>query len=85
MKPVEIYTTPICGFCAMAKKLLRSKGVDFTEFDVMSDAAKRAEMTQRSGGGRTVPQIFIDGAPIGGCDDLHALERAGKLDGMLAA
>ncbi|SEA52320.1 glutaredoxin 3 [Rubrimonas cliftonensis] len=85
MKPVEIYTTPICGFCAMAKKLLRSKGVSFTEFDVMSDPAKRAEMTQRSGGGRTVPQIFIDGAPIGGCDELHALERAGRLDAMLAA
>ena len=85
MKTVEIYTTPICGYCAMAKRLLAGKGVSFTEVDVMADPARRAEMTQRSGGGRTVPQIFIDGAPIGGCDELHALERAGKLDGMLAA
>ncbi|RED18125.1 glutaredoxin 3 [Pontivivens insulae] len=84
MKPVEIYTTPICGFCHAAKRLLTQKGVSFSEIDVMSNPDKRAEMTQRSGGGRTVPQIFIDGTPIGGCDDLHALERSGKLDGMLA-
>jgi len=85
MKTVEIYTTPICGYCAMAKRLLAGKGVRFAEIDVMADPARRAEMTRRSGGGRTVPQIFIDGAPIGGCDELHALERAGTLDGMLAA
>lgn len=85
MKPVEIYTTPICGYCAMAKRLLTQKGVAFTEIDVMRDPAKRQEMTQRSKGGRTVPQIFIGGEPIGGCDDLQALERAGKLDAMLAA
>ncbi|WP_316013716.1 glutaredoxin 3 [Roseobacter sp. HKCCA0434] len=85
MKPVEIYTTPICGFCHAAKRLLTQKGVAFTEIDVMADPSKRAEMTQRSGGGRTVPQIFIDGTPIGGSDDLHALERSGKLDGLLAA
>ena len=84
MKRVEIYTTPICGYCAMAKQLLTRKGVPFVEIDVMRDPERRAEMTRRSGGGRTVPQIFIDGAPIGGCDDLHALERRGALDGMLA-
>ena len=85
MKTVEIYTTPICGFCAMAKRLLDQKGVSYQEIDVMSAPARRAEMTQRSNGGRTVPQIFIAGTPIGGCDDLYALERAGKLDAMLAA
>lgn len=85
MKTVEIYTTSICGFCTAAKRLLDSKGIDFVEIDVMRDPAKRAEMTQRSSGGRTVPQIFIDGTPIGGCDDLFALEQDGKLDPMLAA
>ena len=84
MKPVEIYTTPICGYCAMAKRLLTQKGVAFTEIDVMANPAKRREMTERSKGGRTVPQIFIDGEPIGGCDELQALERAGRLDAMLA-
>jgi glutaredoxin 3 len=84
MKPVEIYTTPICGYCAMAKRLLDRKGVPYAEIDVMSSPERRAEMVQRSGGGRTVPQIFIGGTPVGGCDDLHALERAGKLDALLA-
>lgn len=84
MKPVEIYTTPICGFCHAAKRLLTQKGVSFSEVDVMTNPERKAEMVQRSGGGRTVPQIFIDGTPIGGCDELHALERAGKLDGMLS-
>ena len=84
MPSVEIYTTPICGFCHAAKRLLGSKGVSFAEFDVMQDPAKKAEMVQRAKGGRTVPQIFIDGAHIGGCDDLFALERAGKLDPLLA-
>jgi glutaredoxin 3 len=84
MKKVEIYTTPICGYCAMAKRLLRAKGVAFEEIDVMANPDRRAEMIRRSNGGRTVPQIFIGGAPVGGSDDLHALERAGKLDGLLA-
>lgn len=84
MKTVEIYTTSICGFCTAAKRLLDSKGVDFVEIDVMRDPAKRGEMTKRSNGGRTVPQIFIDDVPIGGCDDLYALEQGGKLDPMLA-
>ncbi|WP_340108334.1 glutaredoxin 3 [Pikeienuella sp. HZG-20] len=85
MKSIEIYTTPICGFCRAAKRLLDDKGVSYTEIDVMTDPSRRAEMTRRANGGRTVPQIFIDGAPIGGCDELYALERSGKLDGLLAA
>jgi len=85
MQPVEIYTTPICGFCHAAKRLLTQKGVSFTEIDVMKDPSKKAEMTQRSNGGRTVPQIFVGTTHVGGCDDLYALERAGKLDPLLAA
>ena len=85
MKQVEIYTTPICGFCRMAKRLLDQKGVSYTEIDVMMAPGKRDEMTKRANGGRTVPQIFIGGDHVGGCDDLYALERAGRLDPMLAA
>ncbi len=83
MPKIEIYTTPYCGFCAAAKRLLTRKGAAYTEIDV-SDPALRATMTQRAKGGRTVPQIFIDGRHIGGSDDLHALDHAGKLDPMLA-
>lgn len=83
MKAVEIYTTPICGYCAAAKRLLVQKGVKFTEIDVMRDPGRRAEMQKRSNGGRTVPQIFIGGEHIGGCDDMFALEHAGKLDASL--
>ncbi|MEL6679777.1 MAG: glutaredoxin 3 [Pseudomonadota bacterium] len=85
MKPITIYTTPICGFCSAAKRLLTTKGAVFTEIDVMRDPTKKAEMVQRANGGRTVPQIFIGEEHVGGCDDLYALDRAGKLDGMLAA
>lgn len=85
MKPVEIYTTPICGFCHAAKRLLNQKGVAFTEIDVMKEPDRRAEMTQRANGGRTVPQIFVGETHVGGCDDLYALERAGKLDALLSA
>jgi len=85
MKPVEIYTTPICGFCTAAKRLLDKKGVEYTEYNVMMNSEKRAEMNQRSNGGRTVPQIFIDGKPIGGCDDLFDLEHADVLDKLLAS
>jgi glutaredoxin 3 len=84
MKAVEIYTSPLCGYCHAAKRLLTKKGAAFTEFDVSRDAAKRAEMMQRSKGGRTVPQIFIDGKHVGGSDELHSLEYAGKLDALLA-
>ncbi len=85
MKPVEIYTTPICGFCRMAKSLLDKKGVSYTEIDVMVNPSKKSEMMSRAHGGRTVPQIFIGDDHVGGCDDLYNLERAGRLDGMLAA
>ncbi len=84
MPSIEIYTTPICGFCHAAKRLLTAKGMSFTEIDVIQDPGRKAEMVQRANGGRTVPQIFIDGAHIGGCDDLYALDRAGKLDPLLA-
>ena len=85
MKSVEIYTSPLCGYCHMAKRLLSSKGVSFVEMDVLGDPDKKAEMVQRANGGRTVPQIFIGDIHVGGSDDLHALERAGKLDALLAA
>ena len=85
MKPVEIYTTPICGFCHRAKQLLNQKGVDFTEVDVMANPERKAEMMQRANGGRTVPQIFVGDMHVGGCYDLYALERLGKLDALLAA
>lgn len=85
MKPVEIYTGNFCGYCTAAKRLLTQKGVAYVEHKVGRDQAKRAEMVQRSKGGRTVPQIFIDGKHVGGCDELYALDRSGKLDPMLAA
>ena len=85
MPKIEIYTTPTCGFCIAAKRLLDKKGVPFQEFGVAGDQALRAEMMQRAKGRHTVPQIFIDGRHIGGCDDLYALDRAGKLDPLLAA
>lgn len=85
MTSVEIYTSPLCGFCHAAKRLLTKKNVSFTEIDVGRAPDKRQEMMARAHGRHTVPQIFIDGNHVGGCDDLYALERAGKLDPMLAA
>ena len=85
MVRVEIYTTPWCPYCIAAKRLLATKGVAYEETDVSGDSDKRQEMMARAQGRYTVPQIFIDGTPIGGCDELHALDRAGKLDPMLAA
>ncbi len=84
MKKVEIYTKFTCGFCHRAKSLLSGKGVAFEEYDITMGGPKREEMLERSGGGSTVPQIFIGGEHVGGSDDLAALERAGKLDAMLA-
>lgn len=84
MKPVEIYTTPTCPYCQAAKRLLARKGVTYSEIDVSGDPALRAAMTERAGGRRTVPQIFVGKVHVGGCDDLHALEDAGKLDPLLA-
>jgi glutaredoxin 3 len=83
MAKIEIYTTPWCGYCARAKALLENKGAAYEESDVMEDAAKRAEMRERSQR-TTVPQIFINGRHIGGSDELAALEQAGKLDALLA-
>jgi glutaredoxin 3 len=83
MAKVEIYTTPWCGYCARAKGLLEKKGVAYEEMDVMEDGPKRTEMRTRSRRS-TVPQIFINGQHIGGSDELAELERAGKLDAMLA-
>lgn len=85
MQTVEIYTSPLCGFCHMAKRLLKSKSVSFAEIDLSKKPGKRAEMLKRAGGKHTVPQIFIGGKHVGGCDELMALERSGKLDLMLAA
>lgn len=84
MRPVEIYTTPSCPYCAMAKRLLQKKGAAYTEIDVSRDPALRAAMTQRANGRRTVPQIFIGQTHVGGCDDLYELDDAGKLDPLLA-
>ncbi|AMM86976.1 glutaredoxin [Martelella sp. AD-3] len=85
MANVEIYTREFCGFCARAKKLLADKGVDFTEYNATETPEVRAKMIERAKGGSTFPQIFIDDRHIGGCDDLFALERAGKLDPLLAS
>jgi glutaredoxin 3 len=84
MKPVRIYTTPICPYCVRAKSLLAKKGVPIEEVDVFMDAGARDEMLARSGGARTVPQIFIGDTHVGGCDELYALEKAGELDPLLA-
>ena len=83
MKTIDIYTSPMCGYCHAAKRLLAAKDAAFTETDVSRDPDTRAAMMQRANGRRTVPQIFIDGAHVGGFDDLAALERTGRLDGML--
>ena len=85
MQSVEIYTSPMCGFCHAAKRLLTQKNASFSEIDIAKQPNKRAEMMQRANGGRTVPQIFIGTTHVGGCDDLYALERAGKLDALLAS
>jgi len=84
MAHVTIYTRPFCGYCAHALSVLKDKGADFTEIEAGMDAKLRQEMVQRSGGGTTFPQIFIGDQHIGGCDDMVALDRAGKLDPLLA-
>ncbi len=85
MARVVVYTAALCGYCAAAKRLLGDKGVDFEEIDVTFDADGRRLMMERAGGRRTVPQIFIDDAHVGGSDELHALEREGRLDALIAA
>ena len=83
MPNVEIYTSPTCGYCHAAKRLLAQKGVSYSEVDVVRQPERRPEMVQRANGRRTVPQIFIDGRHVGGSDDLAELERSGRLDPML--
>lgn len=84
MARIELYTKAFCPYCSRAKQLLGAKGVEYEEYDITMGGPKRGEMIERSGGHTTVPQIFIDGTPIGGSDDLAALDRAGKLDALLA-
>jgi len=85
MPKIEIYTQFMCPYCARAAALLTGKGAVYEEIDVTTDAPRRGEMRERSGGRTSVPQIFIDGRHIGGSDDLAALDRAGELDALLAA
>nr|WP_321360683.1 glutaredoxin 3 [uncultured Hyphomonas sp.] len=84
MAKVTIYTRAFCPYCSRAVSLLKEKQVAFEEIDAGMNAEKKAEMVQRANGGRTFPQIFIGAQHIGGCDEMMALERAGKLDPMLA-
>lgn len=84
MKKITIYTKMMCPFCWGAKSLLKNKGKSFEEIDIGRNPHQRSVMIDRSSGGHTVPQIFIDDQHVGGCDDLYALDRAGKLDALLA-
>lgn len=83
MAAVTVYTRPLCPYCVRAVSLLKKKGVAFEEIDAGFDAAKKQEMVQRADGAKTFPQIFIGDIHVGGCDEMMALERAGKLDAML--
>ena len=83
MNKIVIYTTPICGYCVQAKRLLTRKGVSYEEIDVSRNPEQRRTMVQNSGGRMTVPQIFVNGDHIGDCDEIYALDRAGKLDSLL--
>lgn len=85
MAAIEIFTRPGCGYCTAAKSLLARKNAPFTEFSTSADPAYRDEMYRRAGSGSTFPQIFIGKIHVGGCDDLYALDREGKLDGLLAS
>ena len=84
MVRIEIYTSPTCGYCSRAKRLLEKKNAPFSEIDISRDDDKRNEMVERANGRRTVPQIFINDRHVGGCDDLYALDAAGQLDPLLA-
>ncbi|MCH2547291.1 MAG: glutaredoxin 3 [Alphaproteobacteria bacterium] len=84
MAKVEIYSTPVCPYCTRAKSLLKSKGQEYTEIDIAANPATRDEMMSKANGRRTVPQIFINNKHIGGFDDLHALDKKGELDALLA-
>lgn len=84
MANIEIYTTNVCPYCVKAKRLLDAKDADYTEINLTGDDAGREALLRRANGMRTVPQIFIDGKHIGGCDDLYELEEKGELDALLA-
>ena len=84
MADIEIYSSPICGYCSRAKQLLNQKGAQFTEIDVFRDSGRKKEMMARANGQHTVPQIFINDIHIGGCDELYALERRSNLDRLLS-
>jgi glutaredoxin 3 len=81
---ITLYVTTYCGYCVRAKALLQRKGVEYTEINLDGDPESRQELVRLAAGQRTVPQIFVGASHIGGCDDLYALERAGRLDPMLA-
>lgn len=84
MKPIEIYTSPLCGFCHSAKRLLKQKGVTYSEVNILAQPKRKQEMMKRANGRHTVPQIFIGKTHVGGCDDLYDLDNDGKLDALLA-
>lgn len=84
MQPITIYTSPLCGFCHAAKRLLNSKNAEFEEINVLMKPERKQEMMSRANGRHTVPQIFIGDTHVGGCDELYDLERSGKLDPLLA-
>ena len=83
MPSIEMYSSPLCGFCHAAKRLLTQKGAAFTEHNVLTNPELKTQMMARAGGAHTVPQIFIGTTHVGGCDELFALEREGRLDAML--
>ena len=85
MSAITIYTTPSCPYCTMAKRLLAAKAAQYREIDVSRDMAAREALVAKSGGRRTVPQIWIGDLHVGGCDELYALDQTGKLDALLAA
>ncbi len=85
MADIVIYTSAFCGYCARAKRLLKEKGAEFNEIGVDMNPSLREEMMAKAGGRYTVPQIFINGRHVGGCDDLHELDARGELDKLLAA
>jgi glutaredoxin 3 len=84
MTSITVYSSPFCPYCFMAKRLLKKKGVSFDEIDIMAQPARRDEMLSRANGRHTVPQIFIGETHVGGCDELMALDKQGKLDDLLA-
>jgi len=82
---IEVYSGDFCPYCVRAKSLLKQRGLAFIEYNVQQDPDKRAEMMKRSNGGRSIPQIFINDQHVGGCDELYALDKKGKLDAWLEA